>query len=95
MYDPYTGAVTVVVGPGPGMVGLPPMPLPPIEWFNPRLPPPPHGPPHMGPPPVQSDYCYMHGRKRYSVDSSQVSVCSTLRAKKCENENFISVKHMA
>lgn len=86
MYDPYTGAVTVVVGPGPGgMMGLPPMGLPPLEWFNPRLPPPPHGPhgphhgppPHMGPPPphMPSDYCYMHGRKRYSVDS-QVSGCA-------------------
>ncbi|KAE8750923.1 hypothetical protein FOCC_FOCC002351 [Frankliniella occidentalis] len=72
MYDPYTGAVTVVVGPGPGMMGLPPMGLPPIEWFNPRLPPPPHGPPpHMGP--MQSDYCYMHGRKRFSVDSQNCS----------------------
>lgn len=78
MYDPYTGAVTVVVGPGPGgMMGLPPMGLPPLEWFNPRLPPPPHGPPpHMAPAHMQSDYCYMHGRKRYSVDS-QVS-CSVL-----------------
>ncbi|KAK3921315.1 Protein lifeguard 1 [Frankliniella fusca] len=75
MYDPYTGAVTVVVGPGPGMMGLPPMGLPPIEFFNPRLPPPPHGPPpHMAP--MQSDYCYMHGRKRFSVDSQVSENCS-------------------
>ncbi|XP_066905429.1 uncharacterized protein [Halyomorpha halys] len=51
VYDPMTGAVTVVVGPAPQFPGpqpvlatLPcaPVPLQSVEWFQPQMPPPPH-----------------------------------------------------
>lgn len=50
VYDPMTGAVTVVVGPAPQFPGpqpvlatLPcaPVPLQSVEWFQPQMPPPP------------------------------------------------------
>ncbi|XP_063229557.1 uncharacterized protein LOC134534853 isoform X2 [Bacillus rossius redtenbacheri] len=76
LYDPYSGGVTVVVGPappfpGPGggapvLAAVPcrPLPLQPLEWFNPAFvpfvpapaPPPPHDP-----------------GKRFSVDSQNCS----------------------
>ncbi|KAG8323145.1 hypothetical protein J6590_009792 [Homalodisca vitripennis] len=69
-FDPYTGMVTVVVGPPPQYPGgapvlaaLPcqPVPLQPVEWFNPPAP-----------------WCYSYNRrKRYSTDSQNCSAQSS------------------
>uniref|UniRef100_A0A0K8SJQ2 Uncharacterized protein n=2 Tax=Lygus hesperus TaxID=30085 RepID=A0A0K8SJQ2_LYGHE len=71
MYDPYTGAVTVIVGPGPQygngpqvLTAVPcaPLPLQPLEWFNPAAPQAPFLPP-----------AYLHRKKRSSIDSQNCS----------------------
>jgi hypothetical protein len=75
LYDPYSGNVTVVVGPaphygGPGG-GLPvlaavpcqPLPLQPLEWFNPAFLPYVTAPCHNG------HAAARDRRKRYSTDS--------------------------
>uniref|UniRef100_A0A1B6DFV7 Uncharacterized protein n=1 Tax=Clastoptera arizonana TaxID=38151 RepID=A0A1B6DFV7_9HEMI len=70
-YDPYTGTITVVVGPPPQyppgnhpvLAAIPcqPVPLQPIEWFNPPTP-----------------WCYSYSkRKRYSTDSQNCSAQSS------------------
>lgn len=71
MYDPYTGNIAVIVGPHYGPNGGPPVlaavpcqpvPLQPLEWFNPPgFLPYVTGPCHNG---LQRDR-----RKRYSTDS--------------------------
>ncbi|KAF6201529.1 hypothetical protein GE061_003920 [Apolygus lucorum] len=71
MYDPYTGTVTVIVGPGPQygngpqvLTAVPcaPLPLQPLEWFNPAASQPPFLPP-----------AYHHRKKRSSIDSQNCS----------------------
>lgn len=76
VYDPYTGSLTVVVGPGapyppqaPLLAAMPcqPVPLAPLEWFN---------------PPAGSYMCpaYLNStsrKKRYSTDSQNCSAQSS------------------
>ncbi|XP_054276869.1 uncharacterized protein LOC128995868 isoform X2 [Macrosteles quadrilineatus] len=71
-YDPYTGTVTVVVGPPAPYPGAPPVlaalpcqpvPLQPVEWFNPA---------------AAAPWCYSYNRrKRYSTDSQNCSAQSS------------------
>ncbi|XP_075229958.1 uncharacterized protein LOC142329347 [Lycorma delicatula] len=70
LYDPYSGNVTVVVGPAPQyppqpvLAAMPcqPVPLTPLEWFNPPT-------PWVCP--------YNNRRKRYSTDSQNCSAQSS------------------
>uniref|UniRef100_T1HG26 Uncharacterized protein n=1 Tax=Rhodnius prolixus TaxID=13249 RepID=T1HG26_RHOPR len=73
VYDPYTGNVTVIVGPGyptgphTGVltaVPCQPVPLQPLEWFNPSIP-----QPH----PAYSVPMYSTKKKRNSIDSQNCS----------------------
>lgn len=70
IYDPYSGNVTVVVGPAPQypphpvLAAMPcqPVPLTPLEWFN---------------PPAPWVNQYNNRRKRYSTDSQNCSAQSS------------------
>jgi hypothetical protein len=82
LYNPYPGNVTVLVGPaphygGPGggppvLAAVPcqPLPLQPLEWFNPAFLPYVTAPCHNGLATARDR------RKRYSTDSQVFSVCS-------------------
>ncbi|XP_050537646.1 uncharacterized protein LOC126903515 [Daktulosphaira vitifoliae] len=78
VYDPYTGNITVLMGPPPGpyppaghpmMAAMPyqTMPLQPVEWFNPT------NLPHPGSEPwTPSLYqSYRHSKKHMSADAQQ------------------------
>ena len=84
LYDPYSGNVTVVVGPAPhfgGPGGAPPvlaavpcqpLPLQPFEWFNPTFLPYVTAPCHNGMASARDR------RKRYSTDSQVLHIRSLL-----------------
>ncbi|XP_050421698.1 uncharacterized protein LOC126834085 [Adelges cooleyi] len=79
VYDPYTGNVTVVMGPAPGhyppaghpmMATMPyqPMPIQPVEWFNPA-----NIQPHLGNEPWTPGVyqSHRHNKKHASADAQQ------------------------